>query len=119
MNLHIKWNSFGLRFEVCPPTFPTLEHGLSCAGLSLTTCRITLKCTCTYYRISSRGRCSGNGRRAGGAGRRFEDALFCSNVAGAIFRLARLQLYARAKTQIVNACLWARERLPPRTAGVE
>jgi hypothetical protein len=25
--LYVKWNSFGLRFA---PTFPTLEHGLSC-----------------------------------------------------------------------------------------
>ncbi len=26
MYLYVKWNSFGLR--ACPPTFPTLEHGL-------------------------------------------------------------------------------------------
>jgi hypothetical protein len=30
--LHVKWNSFGLRF--CSPMFPILEHGLSCAGHS-------------------------------------------------------------------------------------
>jgi hypothetical protein len=30
--LYVKWNSFGLRFA--RRAFPTLEHGLSCAGHS-------------------------------------------------------------------------------------
>ncbi len=30
--LYARWNSF--RLKVCPPTFPTLEHGLRCAGHS-------------------------------------------------------------------------------------
>jgi hypothetical protein len=32
MYVYVKWNSFAA--EVCPPTFPTLEHGLSSGGHS-------------------------------------------------------------------------------------